>query len=115
MSRNWLVSGLSVVDSGLQLYWGVRKMVCSDEEEDKRQTSEGQGHQSSVGWSQKQEFGKSHCSNGHNSAQYSSTTQKSWKTSGSKRGSLPEISEGQEMGSLGWSRPKENAYKLKLS
>ena len=33
MNHNWLVSGLSAVDKGLHLYWGVRNMVQEDKDE----------------------------------------------------------------------------------
>ena len=51
MSQNWLVSGLNAVDSGLHLYWDVRRMVCSDDEDSGRS---GQGLEPEAGQQEEQ-------------------------------------------------------------
>ena len=36
MVHDWLISGLSGVDSGLQLYWEVRRMVYEGKEQEEK-------------------------------------------------------------------------------
>ena len=114
MGGDWLLSGLYAgtnisVYSGLQLYWGVRRMVCSDDEEDTRQTGVGQGQAQGIaaGWSQQQENNKANSFNGNKSAQSSFSSRQTWQSGSSKRQTLPVIEEGQEM-DVDWSKTKEN-------
>ena len=102
MSGNWLASGLSAVDSGLQLYWGVRRMVCEGEG-GTEQSEEKKDQQGGVSWSQTSDY-----TTGNGSKVQSSSAQGGWQHSRTKQQSLPPITEGQEMG---WSRPQNNGYR----
>ena len=105
MSGAWLASGISAVDSGLQLYWGVRRMVC-DGEGATKQDAEKKEQQGGVRWSQTPEY-----MTGYSSKEQCSSPQIGWQQSRTKQQSLPPIAEGQEMGGMGWSRQQDNRYR----
>eukprot|EP00092_Neocalanus_flemingeri_P108446 GFUD01139273.1.p1 GENE.GFUD01139273.1~~GFUD01139273.1.p1 ORF type:complete len:125 (-),score=36.74 GFUD01139273.1:34-408(-) len=93
MSQEWLVSGLHAVDSGLRLYWDVRRMVWPDEED----TRQGQVQDRGVGWSQQQDNSKMSSYDG-NTAHGSCSTQQTWQSGDSKAQEFPASAEEQEMG-----------------
>ena len=87
MSQEWMVSGLRAVDSGLQLYWNVRKIVCNDKD-----TADSQG---SGGEKTGQQTGQQGSLNSRGGPG-------AWHQGGPGAGRLPAISE-ENGGGSGWS------------
>ena len=94
MIHNWLVSGLSAVDKGLQLYWEVRQKVQEEKEINKE--------------TQSQVFDRIKRRRSHKKSQM---TNRILKSSKSHKQSLAPIIEGVEMESVGWSRQQDSDYK----
>ena len=98
MVHDWLISGLSGVDSGLQLYWEVRRMVYDGKEQEET-TLEDAKEESCT--SNSQDYGRNCNFKEHDSARPSNYL---------KRQSLPTKLSDDETGSMGWSRPQDNAF-----
>ena len=99
MIDDCLVSGLSAVDSGLQLYWEVRRMVYEGKEKEETTLADAKKESCT---SNSQDYGRNCNFKKHDSAKPSNYL---------KRQSLPTKLSDDEMGSMGWSRPQDNAYR----
>ena len=107
MIHAWLVSGLTVVDSGLQFYWEVRRMVFDEKEEDTTLTDA----KKESCTRNSQEYGRNSNFKELDSATTSCSMRQMKATHFSKRQSLPAKLDSDDVGSMGWSRPQDNAYR----
>ena len=80
-------------------------MVCEGEG-DTKQDAEKKEQQGGVRWSQTPEYMK-----GNASKEQCSSPQRGWQHGRTNQQSLPPITEGQEMGGMGWSRQQDTGYR----
>ena len=102
MNADLLASGLSVIDSSLKFYWGVRRLVCEGEGKNEYQYGE-KMEEDRMSSKRQQPFSNGRSQNSLNSIH--SITTSTWQKPKQNEHNLPSISEDNEL-DMGWSRSR---------